>query len=126
MKKRIVIGILFALLCCLEAQAQGQYRKPLKSSNQSILGFSNYNIGLKIGCPWSVMLKSDLNNTAYDGHVGYLIGILGERNFGRWSVGLESISLVAVIPEAVLLTILQPYQIWSSKSLKGFSDTFCL
>lgn len=90
MKKRMVIGILFAFLCCLEAQAQGQYRKPLKSSNQSILGTSDYNVGLKLGCPWSVMLKSDLNNTAYDGHFGYLIGFLGERNFGKWSVSLES------------------------------------
>lgn len=70
--------------------AQGQFRKPLKATRQSQLGFSNYNIALKLGCPWSYLAKSGLKETAYDGNFGYLIGIAAERNLGRWSVGLEA------------------------------------
>ena len=58
--------------------------------SQSMLGFSNYNVGLKLGCPWSFMTKSDLHETVYDGNFGYLIGITGERNLGKLSIGLES------------------------------------
>ena len=89
MKRTLLICLLFTLLCCCETYAQRQFRKPLKSSNQSMLGFSNYNIGLKIGCPWSYMTKSDLNETTHDGHFGYLGGITAERNLGKWSIGLE-------------------------------------
>lgn len=91
MKRTILIGLLLSLLCCGVVYAQDQYRKPLKSTNhQSILGFSNYNIGLKFGCPWSYMTKSDLKETVSDGNFGYLVGIVGERNLGKWSVALES------------------------------------
>ena len=55
-----------------------------------MLGFSNYNIGVKLGCPWSYMTKSDLVKTVNEGHFGYLIGITGERNLGKWSVAVES------------------------------------
>lgn len=55
-----------------------------------MLGFSNYNIGVKLGCPWSFMTKSDLVETANEGHFGYLVGISGERNLGKWSVAVES------------------------------------
>lgn len=89
MKKRLVIGIIILLLACTGSFAQNQFRKPLKTTNESILGFSNYNIGLKMGCPWSMMTKSDLQETTYNGHFGYLIGIAGERNLGKWSIGLE-------------------------------------
>jgi len=89
MRKSIVITILFTLLFCMGAFAQGQYRKPLKSSNQSKLGVSNYNIGLKLGCPWSYFDKSDLHETSIDGNYGYLIGLIGERNLGKWSIALE-------------------------------------
>lgn len=89
MKRKLLIGLLLIALCCIEAHAQRQFRKPLKSSNQSMLGFSNYNIGLKVGCPWSYMTKTDLRKTTYDGHFGYLFGIGAERNLGRWSIGLE-------------------------------------
>lgn len=88
MKRTLLIGFLLALLCC-SAYAQRQFRKPLKSTNQSMHGFSNYNIGLKIGCPWSYMTKSDLSKTIHDGHFGYLGGITAERNLGKWSIGLE-------------------------------------
>ena len=90
MKRTLLIGLLLALLCCGNIYAQRQFRKPLKSTSQSMLGFSNYNVGLKLGCPWSYLTKSDLKETANDGHFGYLIGFTGERNLGKWSVALES------------------------------------
>ena len=89
MKRTLLIGLLLTLLYC-GAFAQRQFRKPLKSTNQSMLGFSNYNIGLKLGCPWSYISKSDLNETAYDGNYGYLIGVTAERNLGKLSIGLEA------------------------------------
>lgn len=89
MKRTLLIGLLLTLLCS-GAYAQRQFRKPLKSTNHSILGFSNYNVGLKLGCPWSYMSKTDLRETTYDGHFGYLVGITGERNFGKWSIALEA------------------------------------
>ncbi len=90
MKRTLLIGILLSLLCFGEAYAQRQFKKPLKSTSQSMLGFSNYNIGVKLGCPWSFMTKSDLVETANEGHFGYLVGISGERNLGKWSVAVES------------------------------------
>ena len=89
-KTKLILLLTLIMLAGTKSYAQGQYRKPLKSTNQSILGFSNYNIGLKLGCPWSYMSKSDLKETAYDGHFGYLAGITGERNLGKWSVALEA------------------------------------
>lgn len=90
MKRTLLIGILLFLLFWGETYAQRQYKKPLKSTSQSMLGFSNYNIGVKLGCPWSYMTKSDLVKTVNEGHFGYLIGITGERNLGKWSVAVES------------------------------------
>jgi len=89
MKKLFVIGalILLASTTCL---AQRQFSKPLKSTSESKLGFSNYNVGLKMGCPWGFMTKSDLHETVNDGNFGYLLGLTAEWNFGRWSMGLES------------------------------------
>ena len=90
MKRKLLIGLLLIALCCIEAHAQRQFRKPLKSTNQSMLGFSNYNVGVKLGCPWSYMTKTGLEKTACDGNFGYLIGVTGERNLGKWSVALET------------------------------------
>lgn len=89
-KTKHILFILLFLLACIEVHAQRQFRKPLKSSHQSILGFSNYNVGLKLGCPWSYMSKTDLKETTYNGNFGYLVGITGERNFGKLSVALEA------------------------------------
>ena len=89
MKRTLLIGLLLTLLCS-GAYAQRQFRKPLKSTSQSMLGFSNYNIGVKLGCPWSFMTKNDLHETVYDGNFGYLIGVTAERNLGKLSIGLES------------------------------------
>lgn len=90
MKKNLIICILLVALIGLEGHAQRLYRKPLKSTRQAMLGFSDYNVGVKIGCPWSVMIDSELQESTYDGHFGYSAGVFVERSFGRWSVALES------------------------------------
>lgn len=90
MKKSLIICFILIALASAKGYAQGQYNKPLKSSNHSILGFSNYNIGIKLGCPWSYMQKIGLKETSYDGNFGYMIGIMAERNLGKLSVALES------------------------------------
>ena len=90
MDKRLLFCILLMMLVCLDVQAQRKFRKPLKSTNnQAILGFSNYNVGMKVGCPWSVMIDSDLQETTYEGHFGYLAGFFVERSINRWSIAAE-------------------------------------
>lgn len=89
MKTKLIILLSILFMASVNCHAQGQYRKPLRTSSQTKLGFSNYNIGLKLGCPWSYMTKSDLQKTSIDGHFGYLGGLLVERNLGKWSVALE-------------------------------------
>ncbi|MBO7084068.1 MAG: outer membrane beta-barrel protein [Bacteroidales bacterium] len=90
MKRTLILIFTLMALAGAKGFAQGQFRKPLKSTRQSIQGFSNYNVGLKVGCPWSYMQKLALKETTYNGNFGYLAGIFLERNLGRWSVGLES------------------------------------
>ena len=88
MKRTLLIGIL--LLFTVSLNAQGQYRKALKSTKQGTnLAFSDYTIGLKLGCPWSVMLDSDLSKVSYTGNIGYTIGLVAERYFQRVSIGIE-------------------------------------
>ena len=90
MKRSLVIGILLTLAFSLSVQAQ--FRKPLKSQKQGAnLAFSNYTIGLKLGCPWSLILDSDLTKVSYSGNLGYNIGIVAERYFPRLSVGIEGL-----------------------------------
>ena len=90
MKRSLVISILFILAFSLSVQAQ--FRKPLKSQKQGAnLAFSNYTIGLKLGCPWSLILDSDLTKVSYSGNIGYNIGIVAERYFPRLSVGIEGL-----------------------------------
>lgn len=90
MKRTLAISILLTLAFSLSAQVQ--FRKPLKSQRQGAnLAFSNYTIGLKLGCPWSVMLDSDLTKVSYNGNIGYNIGIVAERYFSRLSVGIEGL-----------------------------------
>jgi hypothetical protein len=90
MKRALIICIILIALTGVKGYAQGQFRKPLKSTSHSILGFSNYNVGLKLGCPWSYMKKTELKETSTEGHFGYLAGFFFERNLGHWSVALES------------------------------------
>ena len=92
MKRPIVISIILFLAFSLNMSAQGQFRKPLKSQKQGAnLAFSNYTIGLKLGCPWSVLADSELTEVAYSGNIGYNIGIVAERYFPRLSIGIEGI-----------------------------------
>ena len=105
--KTVIVLLLLALACCHQVQGQRQFRKPLRSSNQSRLGTSNYNVGLKLGCPWSFMPKSDLKETTYDGNIGYLAGLIIERNFGKLSVSAES----AFAQKGTKMHNEKPYQI---------------
>lgn len=90
MKRSLVICIL--LLLALSLSGQGQYRKPLKSQKQGVnLAFSNYTFGVKLGCPWSIMLDSELSKVTYSGNIGYSFGLVAERYFQRISVGLEGL-----------------------------------
>lgn len=90
MKRILVISLLLSLT--LSLSAQGQFRKPLKTQKQGAnLAFSNYTIGLKLGCPWSLLMDSELSKVTYSGNFGYNIGIVAERYFPRISVGIEGL-----------------------------------
>lgn len=89
MKMKLGILIMMMALISLECHAQRQFQRQLKSTSQSIQGFSDYNVGLKIGCPWSYMPKTSLSATTYDGNFGYSVGVLGEWNLRLFSLGLE-------------------------------------
>ena len=88
MKRNLLISLAFIFAVTLSAQ--GQFRKPLKSQRQGTnLALSNYTVGVKVGCPWSVMLDSNLSKVNYRGNVGYSFGIVAERYFPKFSIGLE-------------------------------------
>lgn len=90
MKKFLIIGILLFLSVSLNAQRQ--FRKPLKTQNQGTnLAFSNYTVGVKLGCPWSYMPDSELSKVIYSGNFGYNLGIVAERYFSKLSIGLEGL-----------------------------------
>lgn len=89
MKRAAFIIILLITCCCTESVAQGYFKKPLKASKHAQSGLSHYNIGMKLGCPWNIISVSYLNDTRHLGLIGYAIGITGERNFNRISIGLE-------------------------------------
>ena len=91
MVKKLIIVVLL-LITLPKGYAQGQFRKPLKPqgrANSSAL--SKYAIGVKGGCPWSVMPKSDLQMVSYDGYFGYAAGLVVERYFNRFSISLETL-----------------------------------
>ena len=89
-KKSLIVILLLASL--LEGYAQGQFRKPLKSQGRSSnFALSKYAIGLKGGCPWSVMPSYDLQHVTYDGYFGYAAGLVIERYFGSFSIALEGL-----------------------------------
>lgn len=89
MKNKYTILIVIFILISSGIDAQVRFRKPLKSSQEKQTGFSDYNIGLKVGCPWSILHNPELSKSVYDGHFGYLAGIVVERKFSRFSVALE-------------------------------------
>lgn len=83
---------LLPLLLCLSmlastGMAQRSFRKPLKETDYRSK-FSNYHVELRLGCPWSLLTKSDIDPN-YLGHFGGQLGITAERSFQSFSVGLE-------------------------------------
>ena len=91
MKKRLVISLLLLLALQLGTQAQKQYRKPLRSQSDNNLAMSDFTIGIKGGCPWSLLVDSDLTKVSYLGHFGYSVGIVTERYFPKSSVAFEAL-----------------------------------
>lgn len=89
MKK--LIPLLILTLWALTGLAQRQFQKPLRSETSGVSKLSgNYYLGMKIGCPWSILMKSDLQNSSYDGRWGALLGISGERYFQHYSLGFDA------------------------------------
>lgn len=68
--------------------AQPRFRKPLKDYQAKNTRFGDWHVGLKVGCPWNLLTKSDIDPT-YLGHFGYGFGLSAERNFKSLSVGAE-------------------------------------
>jgi len=90
MKRSLVIG--FLLFLSVTLSAQGQFRKPLKSQKQGTnLAFSNYTVGVKLGCPWSLLTDSKLSKVNYSGNFGYTFGLIAERYFSMFSIGIEGL-----------------------------------
>lgn len=87
------LRLFFPLLLLLSmlsptALAQRTFRKPLKELNTYENRYSNYHVGLKIGCPWSLLTKSDIT-PQYLGRFGGELGITAERSFQSLAVGVE-------------------------------------
>ena len=80
--------LLFLTMIASTGKAQPAFRKPLKESSVYGNRYSDYHIGLKIGCPWSVLTRSDID-PIYLGHFGGELGITAERSFKSLAVGLE-------------------------------------
>ena len=90
MKRFFVIG--FFLFLSVTLSAQGHFRKPLRSQKQGTnLAFSNYTVGVKLGCPWSLLKDSELSKVTYSGNFGYTLGFVVERYYSRISIGLEGL-----------------------------------
>ena len=89
-KLHILLVILLALQ--LNIHAQTQYRKALKSQESGgNLAISDYTVGVKLGCPWSVMPDSEIEGVTYTGYFGYTFGLVVERHFPRFSVAVEAL-----------------------------------
>jgi hypothetical protein len=90
MKRSLIIG--FLLLLSVSLSAQRLFQKPLKSQKQGTnLAFSDYTIGVKLGCPWSLLLDSEISNVTYSGNIGYSLGLVVEHYYSRFSIGLEGL-----------------------------------
>ena len=90
MKRFLIIGILLVFVA--SANAQGQFSKPLKSQRQSTnLAASSNTIGVKLGCPWSLMIDSEFSHVSYAGNVGYNFGLVFEHYFSKFSIGIEGL-----------------------------------
>lgn len=80
--------LLLLSMLALTGKAQPAFRKPLKDSPVYGNHYSDYHVGLKIGCPWNILTKSDID-PIYLGHFGGELGITAERSFQSFAVGLE-------------------------------------
>ena len=90
MKSQRPFLLLLLLLSMLVSTgiAQPRFRKPLKEPKAPSTKFGKYHLGVKLGCPWNVLTKSDIT-PVYLGHFGYAFGLSAERHFNSLSVGLE-------------------------------------
>lgn len=86
---RLIVSLLWFLsMLASTAEAQSTFRKPLKETDTYARRYSDYHVGLKIGCPWSLLTKSDIA-PRYAGRFGGELGITAERSFQSLAVGLE-------------------------------------
>lgn len=89
MKKLLLIGL--CLFLSVSLSAQRLFQKPLKSHNQEMnLAFSDYAAGVKLGCPWSILLDSEISKMPV-GNIGYNFGFMAEYYFTKISVGIEGL-----------------------------------
>lgn len=86
----LIIYILAALnFTCLGQIVHSD--KPLNSTTSLNSNAGKFNVGVKIGCPWSMMYFSDLRQTLYTGKVGYLGGFVFEyKQSEKFSLGLDA------------------------------------
>ena len=90
MKRHLIIGIF--LILAASANAQGLFSKPLKSQKQSTnLAASSNTVGVKLGCPWSLIIDSQFSKISYAGNIGYNFGLVFEHYFSKFSIGLEGL-----------------------------------
>lgn len=80
--------LLFLTMLASTAKAQSRFRKPLKEPGIHATRYRDYHVGLKIGCPWSLLTKSDIE-PRYLGRFGGELGVTAERSFQSLAVGLE-------------------------------------
>lgn len=87
LRKPLLLLLLLSTLVST-GMAQPRFRKPLKDYQTKNTRFGDWHVGMKIGCPWNLLTKSDIN-PVYLGHFGYEFGLSAERNFKSLSVGAE-------------------------------------
>ena len=87
LRKPLLLLLLLSTLVST-GMAQPRFRKPLKDYQTKNTRFGDWHVGMKIGCPWNLLTKSDIN-PVYLGHFGYEFGLSAERHFKSLSVGLD-------------------------------------
>ena len=87
-QRNALLPLLLLLAVVSTGTAQSRFRKPLKEASHIPIRFADYHLGLKVGCPWNLLTKSDLA-PVYLGHFGYEFGLSAERHFKQLSVGME-------------------------------------
>ncbi|MBO4327850.1 MAG: hypothetical protein J5831_00395 [Bacteroidales bacterium] len=80
--------LLFLSTLVSMGMAQSRFKKPLRDQTNVPTRFGDYHLGLKVGCPWNHLVKSDIR-PIYLGRFGYEFGLSAERHFKSLSVGLD-------------------------------------